>query len=230
MKMTNTENNKAWYDERIACLKEFMTEERFALFEKVLADRTRYVTVLAENMYHSQNAAALVRHCDAFGVQTLNTVEELCDFCPNSAISRGSDRWIDVCQYSSTGAALDALKAEGYRIVATSPHCNDTTPETFDVEKGKFVLVFGTEKEGISDEVMSRADEFLRIPMCGMVESLNVSASAAILLYGLSSRVRSQVDGWQLSEEERSRVLYKWCRFSVNDAPQILNRKFGDPL
>lgn len=82
---------------------------------------------------------------------------------------------------------VGALRAAGYRIVATTPHREDCTPETFDVTRGPFALVFGTEHAGISDEIVASADEFLRIPMCGLVESLNVSASAAILIYELRS-------------------------------------------
>ena len=122
---------------------------------------------------------------------------------------------------------MSALKAEGYRLVATTPHRESCTPETFDVTKGKFALIFGTEHAGISDEAMEAADEYLRIPMCGMVESLNVSASAAILIYQLTQRIRAQVADWQLTEEEQVRLLYDWTHLSVKDATRILERKFG---
>jgi len=185
------------------------------------------MTVLAENMYHGQNAAALIRHCEAFGVQEMHTVETLCSFEPNPDIARGAERWIDVRQHPSTAEAIAALRGAGYRIVATTPHREDVTPETFDVARGPFALVFGTEHAGISDEVIASADEFLRIPMCGMVESLNVSASAAILIYMLSERVRRSVDGWQLPPAAQAEVLDGWMRASVKDAGAILARKFG---
>ena len=229
--MTNTANkDTAWYEERIACLEEFMTPERAGLFRRTLAQRTHYMTVLAENTFHPQNAAALIRHCEAFGIQRMHTVESFCEFRPAAAVVRGTDRWVDVCRHASTAEALRALKAGGYRIVATTPHREDTTPETFDVARGPFALVFGTEHAGISDEVREAADEFLRIPMCGMVESLNVSASAAILIYMLSQRVREQVAGWPMTPQEQTETLYRWMYRSVNDAPQILNRRFGDEL
>jgi len=142
--MTNTANkDTAWYEERIACLEEFMTPERAGLFRRTLAQRTHYMTVLAENTFHPQNAAALIRHCEAFGVQRMHTVESFCEFRPAAAVVRGTDRWVDVCRHASSAEALRALKAEGYRIVATTPHREDTTPETFDVARGPFVLVFG---------------------------------------------------------------------------------------
>ena len=231
MKMINTVNKDAqWYEQRIALLKEFMTEERYTTLCKTLGMRTRYMTVLAENMFHGQNSAALIRHCEAFGVQQMHTVESVCPFEPAASVTRGTEQWIHVIRHQTTAEALAQLKAEGYRIVATTPHRNDTTPETFDVEQGKFALVFGTEHAGISDEVKAAADEFLMIPMCGMVESLNVSASAAILMYTLSQRIRQRVDQWHQTPLEDLATLYDWMYQSVKDAPQILNRRFQDPL
>ena len=158
MKMKNTANKGAeWYAERIACLAEFTTSERYEVLRRTVAMRTRYMTVLAENMYHGQNAAALIRHCEAFGVQEMHTVETLCRFEPNPDIVRGTDQWVDVRRHPSTGEALAALRRAGYRIVATTPHREDVTPETFDVAAGPFALVFGTEHAGISDEVIAGA-------------------------------------------------------------------------
>ena len=223
MKMKNTANKGAeWYAERIACLAEFTTSERYEVLRRTVAMRTRYMTVLAENMYHGQNAAALIRHCEAFGVQEMHTVETLCRFEPNPDIVRGTDQWVDVRRHPSTGEALAALRSAGYRIVATTPHREDVTPETFDVAAGPFALVFGTEHAGISDEVIAGADEFLRIPMCGMVESLNVSASAAILIYMLSERMRLTVGEWRMTDAQQAETLFGWMRRSVKDADAIL--------
>lgn len=226
--MTSTENSRAWHEERIAYLVEFMTPERAAVLEQVASMRTRYMTILTENTFHPQNASALVRHCEAFGIQDLHTVETLCKFNPNTHIVRGTDKWIDLRRHRSTAEALASLKASGYRIVATTPHRESCTPESFDVTRGRFALVFGTEHAGLSDEVMEAADEYLRIPMCGLVESLNVSASAAILIYQLSARLRASVPDWRLSGEEHAEILYRWMRESVRDAARILERRFGE--
>ena len=215
--MKNTANDEAASDGgfgpeaghlagRIACLAEFMTAERYAVLRRTVAGRTRYMTVLAENMFHGQNAAALVRHCEAFGIQEMHTVESLCPFEPSAAVVRGTDRWVDIRRHRST---------------------DDCTPETFDVARGPFALVFGTEHAGISDGIVAAADEFLRIPMCGMVESLNVSASAAILIYMLSERVRLTVPGWRMPLASQAEVLERWMRRSVKDSEEILRRRFG---
>lgn len=225
--MTNTANDRPqeWYDARADHLAEFLTDERRRTLATALAERTRYMTLLAENTFHPHNASALVRHCDAFGVQELHTVETLCKFSPNASIVRGTDKWVDVRRHASTGEAVAALKGAGYRIVATTPHREDATPETFDVGRGPFALVFGTEHAGVSDEVIASADEFLRIPMCGMVESLNVSASAAILIYTLSGRMRLTVGNWRMSDAEQAETLCRWMRRSVKDSEAILQRR-----
>ncbi len=217
-----------WYAERVEYLRGFMLEERSATLERVLADRTRYITVCMENTFHPQNASALVRNCEAFGLQEIHTIEETCRFTPNVNIVRGTDKWVDIRRHPSTVAAMSALKVAGYRIVATTPHRGDHTPENFDVAAGPFALVFGTEHAGISDEVMAAADDFVRIPMYGFVESLNVSASAAILIHGLTERIRtaSEID-WRLTSTERAEMLFRWTMYSVKDSVRILGKKFN---
>jgi tRNA (guanosine-2'-O-)-methyltransferase len=159
-------------------------------------------------------------------VQNIHTIEELCPFLPTLNIALGTDKWIGLHRHATTTEALSSLRSEGYRIIATTPHHKSCTPETFDVTKGKFALVFGTEKTGVSKEVMEAADEFLQIPMCGMVDSLNVSASAAILIYMLSQRMRLECKDWQLDEEVRARTLYEWYRYAVRDSEALLERKY----
>ena len=203
---------------------QFLTEERKEVLRRTLASRTHYMRIMTENMFHPQNASAIMRHCEAFGIQQIHTVEDRCRFDPSVNIVRGTQKWVDVEHHDTTKEALEALKSDGYRIVATTPHRCSVTPETFDVTKGKFALVFGTEHAGISDEVIEAADDFLMIPMCGMVESLNVSASAAILIYMLSHRIRQQVDGWQLSDDEQLKLLTRWTMSSVRDFEGILRK------
>ena len=228
--MTNIENNLSLEEcrERVEYLSSFLLESRIDTLNRALDKRTDYITVLTENMFHAQNASAIVRHCEAFGVQNIHTVEELCPFLPTLNIALGTDKWIDIHRHATTAEAVKALRADGYRIVATTPHHKSCTPETFDVTKGKFVLVFGTEKTGVSEEILAEADDYLQIPMCGMVDSLNVSASAAILIYMLSERMRAECEGWQLTDERKLRTLYDWYRYAVRDSEALLTRKFGD--
>ncbi len=223
-RLRTEEPSKEWLEERLEYMSQFLTDERREVLRRTLDQRTHYMRILTENMFHPQNASAIMRHCEAFGIQQIHTVEDRCKFDPSVNIVRGTQKWVDVEHHETTAEALAALKAEGYRIVATTPHRCSVTPETFDVTKGKFVLVFGTEHAGISDEVIEAADDFLMIPMCGMVESLNVSASAAILIYMLSERIRQSVDGWQLSDDEKLKLLTRWTMSSVRDFEGILRK------
>lgn len=223
-RLRTEEHSREWLQERLDYMTQFLTDERKEVLRRTLASRTHYMRIMTENMFHPQNASAIMRHCEAFGIQQIHTVEDRCRFDPSVNIVRGTQKWVDVEHHDTTKEALEALKSEGYRIVATTPHRCSVTPETFDVTKGKFALVFGTEHAGISDEVIEAADDFLMIPMCGMVESLNVSASAAILIYMLSQRIRQQVDGWQLSDDEQLKLLTRWTMSSVRDFEGILRK------
>ena len=227
-RLRTEEHSEEWLRERLDYMTQFLTEERKTTLRRTVEQRTHYMRIMTENMFHPQNASAIMRHCEAFGIQQIHCVEDRCKFDPSVNIVRGTQKWVDVEHHETTAEALSALKSEGYRIVATTPHRCSSTPESFDVTKGKFALVFGTEHAGISEEVIEAADEFLMIPMCGMVESLNVSASAAILIYMLSERMRHEVTGWQLTDEEYHETLYRWSRESVRDDINVLKRKFGE--
>ncbi len=230
-KMHNaSEHSTEWYTERVEWLAEFMLPERYATMKRVLDNRTRYMTICAENTFHPQNASALVRHCEAFGVQELHAIEFLCGFQANLHIVRGTDKWVDIKRYESTAQAVDYLKGQGYRIVAATPHTDDKTPDSFDIAAGPFCLVFGTEKQGISPEIMAVADEFVKIPMYGFVESLNVSASAAILIQGMVERLHRSDVAWQLDDHHKAALLYRWMRESVKEADHILKQKFSDDI
>ena len=223
-RLRTEEHSDEWFRERLNYMTQFITDERREVLQRTLSQRTHYMRIMTENMFHPQNASAIMRHCEAFGIQQIHTVEDRCKFDPSVNIVRGTQKWVDVEHHDTTAEALATLKSEGYRIIATTPHRCSTTPETFDVTKGKFALVFGTEHAGISEEVIEAADEFLMIPMCGMVESLNVSASAAILIYMLSQRIRNQVEDWRLSDAEHLRLLTRWTISSVRDFEGVLRK------
>ena len=136
LKSCYSNHSAEWYDERTEYMKGFLTEERIEVLRRTLSERTRYMTILTENTFHPQNASALVRHCEAFGLQDLHTVETRCKFNPNVNIVRGTDKWVDIIRHEDTTEAIRTLKSAGYRIVATTPHHKSCTPETFDVTAG----------------------------------------------------------------------------------------------
>ncbi len=215
----------------IEYLSQFMLPERLESLKRVIGERTRYITLCLENIFHTQNASAIVRSSDAFGLQELHVVEELCPFTPNINIVRGSDKWLDINRYSGgegTEKLLERLKSEGYRIVATSPHTSGTTADKLDLSKGKCAIFLGTEKQGVSDTVMAVADEHVRIDMYGFVESLNVSVCGAIIANTLVTRLRDSDIEWRLSDDEQLFLLNDWVKKSVKDSETILKNWYAN--
>jgi len=209
-----------------------ITEKRLALFKKVMAVRTRYITVLLEDLYQSHNASAVLRTCDCTGIQDVHIVEKINEYGVNCDIALGSDQWLSIYNYNegadSIYSGIDSLKREGYRIVATSPHKEGATPENFDLEKGKVALLFGTEQNGLSDRALELADEFIQIPMVGFTESYNISVSAAILLYTLRRRLEGSSLVWELGEREQKELLLSWLRRTIKMSEQIENKFIKD--
>ena len=227
--MTRNTANDDSTGRQIEYLAQFMLPEREATLRQALSERTRYITLCTENTFHPQNASALMRTCEAFGIQDIHTVDALCTFSPNLHIVRGTDKWVDLHRYASTTAMISELRAQGYRIVATSPHTGDYPPETLPIDQGPIALLFGTEHAGLSPEALEAADDYVHIPMCGLVESLNLSASASILLYTLSQRLRASSIAWHLEPQQGNAILLRWMKHTVRDADNILLRG-GYPL
>ncbi len=203
---------------------EFVSESRMELFQRVLSERTRYITVLLEDIYQSQNASAVLRTCDCTGIQDVHIVEQRNKYEINQDVALGSDKWLSLHYYSNITRAVEELRKNGYRIVTTSPHKEGTIPETFDLEKGKAVLLFGTEWNGLTDQALELADEFIQIPMVGFTESFNISVAAAVILNRLRKRMEASSLEWKLGDEEMASILLDWLRKSIKMSKQIENR------
>ena len=212
----------------IRFLETVMKEDRIKLIEKNVNERTRYVTVVLENIFQPQNASAVMRSCDCFGVQDLHVIENSNEYELNPDVVMGSSKWVDLKRYNSkdenTLDAINSLKKEGYRIVATSPHTNDVLLPDFDLTKGKSAFFFGTELTGLSDVVLDNADEFVKIPMYGFTESFNISVSASLVLNHLASTLRCSDVDWELTETEKLDLKLEWYLKSVKSGEKMINR------
>lgn len=207
----------------------YLTPKRLALFDSVLSMRTRYLTVALEDIYQPQNASAVLRTCDCFGIQDVHIIENRNTFTVNREVALGSSKWLNLNHYNEQAQnSLDAirrLKKSGYRIVATTPHTNDLELQDFDLSKGKTALVFGSELPGITDTILNEADEFLKIPMYGFTESFNISVSAAIILHHLTLKMReNKAINWQLSETEKEEIKLNWIRKTIKRSDLIEKR------
>lgn len=204
-------------------LETIITENRRDKFIDVLSRRTKHFTVAIEDVFQLHNTSAVMRTCEIFGIQELSVIEERYGKAIDKEIAMGAQKWVDVNQFNSTGACLQDLKAKGYRIIATSPHEESCFLEDFDISQPA-ALFFGTERLGLSQEVLDQADGFLKIPMFGLTESINVSSSAAIIVQNLSSRLRNSDIQWQLTEGEMLEKRIDWARKSIKDIDYITER------
>lgn len=204
-------------------LEDFITPNRKERFLEVLQNRTKHFTVAVEDLFQLHNTSAVMRSCEVFGIQELHVVEQKYGKTIDKEIALGAEKWVDIHRFNSNQDCIDNLKARGYQIIATTPHENDCLLEDFDITKPS-ALFFGTERLGLSDEVLQQADGFLKIPMVGFTESLNISVSAAIILQQLSSRLRHSDIDWQLSEEELLEKRIDWTRKSIKDIDYITKK------
>lgn len=208
-----------------------VTEKRLSLFNRIIENRTKYLTVVLEDIFQPQNASAVLRSCDCFGIQDLHIIENRNEFTVDTEVSLGSSKWLSLNKYNqeenNSLAAIKRLKKDGYRIVATTPHLNDLELPDFDLSLGKSALVFGTELQGLSDTILNEADEFLKIPMFGFTESFNISVSAAIVLHHLTDKLRRSDIDWKLTEEEKVEKKIEWIRSTLKKS-ELIEMRFWE--
>lgn len=205
----------------------FISPNKQELFDRIAPMRTRHVTVVLEDIYQSQNASAVVRTSDLVGIQDIHVIENKNAYQLNPDVTLGSSKWVDIHRYrthdDNTAACVQALRAKGYRIVATSPRSKDITPDTIELDR-PLAFCFGTELTGLSPALMDAADIHLRIPMHGFTESYNISASAAIVLYTVMQRLRASEVPYTLPTDERTALKLAWARKVVHSAAHLEDR------
>ena len=207
-----------------------ISDHKRELFYKIIEKRSRHLTVVMEDIFQSQNASAVVRSADCFGVQDVHIIENRNEYTLNPDVALGSYKWLSMYKYNdtenNTKAAFDHLRSQGYQIVATTPHINDVDLVDLDISK-KTALVFGTEMQGLSDYAIKNADVHMKIPMYGFTESFNISVSAAMCMHHLSEKMRNSDVLWQLQEDEKIQVLLDWTRSVVKSASDIEKQMFA---
>tara|TARA_B100000795_G_scaffold79356_1_gene56869 strand:+ start:1949 stop:2620 length:672 start_codon:yes stop_codon:yes gene_type:complete len=214
-------------EEILVELHKFLKPQRIERFEEVLANRTKHFTVAVENIFQSHNASAVMRTCDCFGVQDLHVIANHNEYELSKDVAMGAEKWVDMHSYykkeNNTQDCIDALKSQGFQIVATTPHTDDVLLPDFDVTK-KSAFFFGTEISGLSDIVLDQADAFVRIPMYGFTESYNISVSAALVLHDVVNRLKKSEVDWALSEQDLMDKRIDWAVKSLKSGPQVLEQ------
>jgi len=196
-----------------------ITDNKRQKMDEIVKQRTRHVSVLLEDIFQHHNASAITRSVECFGVQDLHIVQDKFKFQVTAGVAMGSTKWISMYNYQTIEKAYASLKDQGYRIVATTPHATASNLEDLPLDR-KLVLVFGTENVGLSPWAMEHADEYMAIPMVGFTESFNVSVSAAISLYQITSKLRKSNIEWQLSEDEQADVYLSWLKRAIRGSQE----------
>ena len=218
-------NDDGWV---ISFLSDIVTQKRLGRIEEVIAQRMRYLTVVLEDIYQSQNASAVLRTCECFGVQDVHVIENNNTYNINPMVLKGSDKWLTIRRYNqsenNSEEAVDRLRSKGYRIIATSLDIDSMSLDDFDIERGKCAIVFGNEHQGVSRYLMEQADERVKISTCGFTQSLNISVSAGIIISQLTQRIKNSVVGWQLTDVEQNNLRVEWLKSSVKNPQMLINR------
>lgn len=204
-------------------LESYLSEKRKKRFDTVLSQRTKHFTVATEDVYQLHNTSAVIRSCDVFGIQEINIVEEQNTKSIDKEIAMGSQKWVDLNRFHSVNDCIQDLKQKGYQIVGTTPHKTDCLLQEFDVTK-KSCFFFGRETEGLSEDVLNQADSFLKIPMLGFTESLNISVSAAIILQHVTTKLKLTDVEWKLTENEQLEKRLDWCKKTIKSYDEIIER------
>lgn len=209
----------------IEYLEQFVTEKRRTLFDKVLSERTRHFTVAIEDIYQPHNASAVVRSCEIFGIQDVHVIQNKYKFYASNQVAKGAQKWLDFKLFkeketNNTLACIDDLKSRGYKVIATTPHNDSCVLQDFDINE-KAAFFFGVEKEGLSKDVMDNADGYLKIPMVGFTESLNISVAAAIILQSMNEKLKKSDVDWKLKPDEKSELYQEWLEKSIKSIKKI---------
>ncbi len=200
----------------------FLAPGRRARIDEVVAGRTRTLTVVLEAFCDPQNVNAVLRTCEAAGVQEVHVVEgpmKLYD--RHKKISQNADKWLEVRRWRSSGECLPHLEARGFRIYAT--HLGDGAVPLGALSFAEPVaLVFGNESRGVSEEALRRAHARFAIPMRGFVQSLNVSVAAAVSLFrAVERREAERGRHGDLSEEEARALRERFYLLAVKQRARV---------
>lgn len=205
---------------------------RFERIKNVLNCRMKNLTVLVEAVNKPHNLSAILRTCDAAGVFEANFISEKDKVKTFNSTAQGSQKWVKLNNHETTISAVSELKKKGFKLYGTTLNERSTDYRNFDYSENT-CFVLGAEKWGLSDQLISKVDESIFIPMSGMVQSLNVSVATSILLFEAIRQRESKsllpLKGEGLSVEEYEKTLFEWSypelasiyRKSGNKYPKI---------
>ena len=202
-------------------LKQFLTEERLRKIEHFAPESSDFVLPVLEDVYQFRNAAAIVRSVEACGFHKVVALQEENNFEPNLKVTKGADTWVEVEKLPRNMESFQKIKDKGYKIVVVSLENNAKMLPEYEITE-PIALVFGTEMEGVSQEILDFADETLAIPMYGFTRSFNVSVAASLCMYELKQKLMKSGIDYKLDEEKLLRMKIRWTVNSIKSGEQIM--------
>lgn len=202
-----------------------LTAERQQKIQNVLQNRTRGLTLVLEDIFDPHNASACLRSAEAMGVLDVHIIENSHKFELKEGVAQGTGKWLNLVRHrakhqENTISCFSKLKAQGYQIYAATPHEHDVElPDITFTEK--IAVVFGSEKDGLSQKALELADKRFKIPMTGFAESLNISVSCAITLFTLMQKLKNSKLDWKLTAEEIAELKVDWAKKSLPNGEKI---------
>jgi tRNA (guanosine-2'-O-)-methyltransferase len=208
---------------------QFISQPRKDTIEKVLSLRTKYITIVLEDIFQSQNTSAVIRTCECMGLHEAHIIENKSKYELNTKVLKGANKWLSLIKHhkkgeNNTALCYQMLREKGYKILATDPSKDGISISDVAIDQ-KIAIVMGNELMGTSDFAITHADAKVRIPMYGFTESLNISVSAAICLNTLIPKIRDSDLQIGLREEELLTTRYEWYRKAMRK-PDVLERDF----
>ncbi len=195
-----------------------MTTERVARLDAVLAKRQPDLTVYAENLHKPRNFSAMVRSCDAVGINEMHVLAEEDDLRKHWKTSQGAEKWMRIRTHDTSEKTCSYLKEKGFRLVAA--HLSETAVDFRDIDYTRpTALVLGTELFGVSKSTLSHVDQQISIPMMGVTQSLNVSVACAIVLYEAQRQRQAagMYDNCRLDDVTLARQRFEWLHPVLTD-------------
>lgn len=211
----------------IAALSSHLTQERMARVRSVVDKRTLAVAVVVEGLANAGNVSAVMRSAEALGFLPFHVVLGDARYKTSRRTTQGAEKWLDVFRWETPAACAAHLHARGYRLVAAHLEAADPIDE-IDFTTGRTALVFGNEREGLSEAMLALCDQRMVIPIPGFVQSFNISVAAAIAMYHVQRERRTaRGTAGDLTSEEREVLTADYCVRSVGAAESILMRSYG---
>ena len=193
-------------------LESILTPARVAIMRRVLARRLGRIVIVLDNLHDRHNTSAVLRSCDAFGVQEIHVVESIEAFTVNPLVSQGVERWLTIRRWPSFGACAAHLRRRRFALYATALGADAHPIHDLPLDR-KIAIVFGNEHRGVADADHARCDGNVLIPMHGFTQSLNVSVAVAVALAVLTEKLRIHAGKNALLSPRARRLVYQdWLR------------------